>query len=83
MTVRDQDVADALTARGVRDGIEMGLVHGARVDDRYLTGADEIGVGAQKCVWPRIIGDNAPDARGDVFGYPIVDFGVSIECELG
>jgi len=82
MAVCDQDMGDALAARGVGDCRKMRLIDGTRVDDRHAAAANEIGVGAEKGVGRRIVRNDAPNLRRNLLGYAVVDLNASIEGKL-
>ncbi len=72
---RSPRVASAIAAR-------CAFVGGARIDHRDLAGADDIGVGAEKGVRARIVGDDAPDVGRDLLGHAVVDVHATIESKL-
>jgi len=82
MAVCDQDMGDALAARGVGDCRKMHLIGGTRVDDRHAAAANEIGVGAEKGVGRRVVRNDAANLRRNLLGYAVVDLNASIEGKL-
>ena len=82
MAMGDQDMADALAPRRLRDRRKMRLVGRTWVDDGHAAAADDIGVGAEEGVGRGIVGDDAAHLRSDLFGHAVVDIDASIEGKL-
>src|SRR5579885_1292296 len=82
VAVGNQDVGETLALEGLGDRFEVGLVVGAGIDDRNPAAADEIGIGAEKGIRPGIVGDDAADARRNLFGHAVIDIDVTIEGKL-
>ncbi len=83
VAVGDKDVGDALAAGGLGDRREVVIVGWPRIDHGDMAAADEIGVGAEKGVRRRIVGDDAANLGRDVLGDAIVDISAAIEGKLG
>ena len=82
MAVGDENMADALAARGRSDRGEMIGVGGTRIDHGHLAGADQIGIGAEKRVRAGIIGHDATHAGRDLLGHAVIDVNATIEGKL-
>ena len=66
------DPADAVAA-AAGDGVEVGGVVGAGVDDHDLVDADQVGVGARPGHEARVVGDDAAHERAQGAGHAVDD----------
>src|SRR5262245_45843806 len=82
MTVRNENISEALALDGGRDRLQMALVGGTRIDDGDLAAPDDVAVGAEKGVGPGIVGDDAPNAGAHFLGHAIIDILVAVEGKL-
>src|SRR5262245_43812046 len=82
MTVRNENIGEALALDGGRDRLQMTLVGGTRIDDGDLAAPDDVTVGAEKGVGPGIIGNNPANAGADLLGHAIIDILVAVEGKL-
>src|SRR5262245_50170057 len=82
MTVRNENIREALALYGGRDRLQMALVGGTRIDDGDLAAPDDVAVSADKRVGPGIIGDDAANAGADLLGHAIIDILAAVEGKL-
>src|SRR5262245_8972659 len=82
MTVRNENIGEALALDGGLDRLQMALVGGTRIDDGDLAAPDDVAVGAEKRVGPGIVGDDAANAEAHLLGHAIIDVLVAVEGEL-
>jgi hypothetical protein len=78
--VRDQNLRDGFTAERGKDRVDMAGIGRARIDDGDRPFAYYISVGALERERARVVGDDAPDARGDLGDF--VRFHVKRAVEL-
>src|SRR5690606_21135486 len=78
----DENVADGLPARRLKQGLKMRLVLGPGIDDgeRALT-ADDVGVRAVKGEWARVVRGDPPYARRHLDGRAVLRFEAFVEIE--
>src|SRR5262245_51225539 len=82
MTVRNENIGEALALDGGRDRLQMTLVGGTRIDDGYLAASDDVAVGAEKRVGPGIVGNNPASAGANLLGHAIIDILAAVEGKL-
>src|SRR5262245_50542702 len=82
MTVRNENISEALALDRGRDRLQMALVGGTRIDDGDLAAPDDVAVGAEKRVGPGIVGDDAANAGADLLGHAIIDILAAVEGTL-
>jgi hypothetical protein len=82
MTMRNENISEALALDGSRDRIQMAFVGRTRIDDGDLAASDDVAVGAEKRVGPGIVGDDAPNAGADLLGHAIIDILAAVEGKL-
>ena len=67
MRVGDEDVAQPFALDRLEQGVEMARIGRARIDDRDVAAADDIGAGSLIGEGTRIGGDQASQERRDAF----------------
>ena len=66
--MRDEDVRDGLAAHGIKQRRDVRRIVRARIDDRDLAAAHDVADRPLEGEWPRVVGDDAANARRDLFG---------------
>src|SRR5262245_41028635 len=82
MTVRNENISEALGLDRGRDRLQMALVGRTGIDDGDVAAPDDVAVSAEKRVGPGIVGDDAANAGADLLGHAIIDVLVAVEGKL-
>jgi hypothetical protein len=82
MAMGDEDVDETLALGRGSDRLQMALVGRSRIDDRHLSTAGHISIGAEEGVRAGVVGHDAADARRNLLGHAIIDVNAAIEGKL-
>ena len=80
--VGHQHVGDALPFGGLHDGVDVGGVRRARVDDRHVAAADDVGAGAVERERAGVLRDHPPNQRAQRRRLAILEIQLAPEGNL-
>ncbi len=73
-----EDVGDGLARQRGQQGIDMGRQQGARIDDRHIAAADNVGSGTHEGEGPRILRHDPADQWRHRLEAPIAELEIAI-----
>ena len=83
VSVGEENMGDSLAFERVQQGVEMGRIVGAGIDDRDLAPAYHIGIGAHEGERTRIVGHQTADSGSDLAQHAVLEVHGAVEGKIG
>ena len=82
MSVGYEDVGNLFASHGAKEGLDVGFIVWAGIDDGDFAVSDYVGACASESELPRIVGRDPADQGGDLLRFTVRHFVISVEQGL-